>query len=369
MALELSDIEINIQGQAFKCGAYNTDTEYSVESAGLPNLVIADCVRALRRESRRRTGKQRPRIGIELDISESEKAIWDYNVLGIWMDCRRSHVDLQFTANSSIGMHQGEVQDIVQSRIQGTDFSICEIRTANFEHPAIPSDGYRSWVVDMRLPLSSDATFHELLSMRKDVCQEVFLPSSELSSPYMILRAIQLGRLDFLLGVPESETIEVKSSAYDLKNGDEAAWKLELSQDVTQFANANGGLLLIGYRTKRKNGLDIIERLTPVQPKPTRLQSYADILKAHIHPPISGLQLGSVPIASNEVIYFYVPPQPEESKPFLVTGTFVDCCHIPSGISIVRRQGDGIVHVSAQEIHAAIVAGRAFIRGAARSHK
>jgi hypothetical protein len=203
--------------------------------------------------------------------------------------------------------------------------------------------------------------------MRRDVCQEVFLPSAELSSPYMILRAIQFGRLDMLLGTPESEILDAKSFAYDLKQGDEAAWKIELSQDVAQFANAHGGLLLIGYHTKRQNGLDLIDRLTPVQPKPTRLQSYADILKAHIHPPISGLQLGSVPIAGNEIIYLYVPPQPEESKPFLVTGAFLDGCHIPSGISIVRRQGDGCVHVSAQEIHAAIVAGRAFIRGAARS--
>jgi hypothetical protein len=74
--------------------------------------------------------------------------------------------------------------------------------------------------------------------------------------------------------------------------------------------------LLIGYHTKRQNGIDLIDKLTPVQPKATRLQSYADILKAHIHPPISGLRLGSIPIAGNEIIYFYIPPQPEESKPF-----------------------------------------------------
>jgi len=369
VTLELTEIEIDVQGHRVNCRSYYNDTEYHIESADLPAVAVADCVKALRRESRRRTGKRCMRIGLELDISESEKAMWDYNILGIWMDCKTSHIDLQFTANSSVGMHQDEVQDIVQSRIQGTDFSICEIRTANFEYPAIESDGYRSWVVDVRLPLSSEATFHELLSMRKDVCQEVFLPGPQLSSPYMILRAMQFGRLDVVLGTPESEVLEAKSSAYDLKKGDEAAWKTELSQDVAQFANAHGGLLLIGYHTKKQNGRDLIDRLTPVQPKPTRLQSYADILKAHIHPPVSGLQLGSVPIAGNEIIYFYVPPQPEESKPFLVTGTFVDGCHIPSGISIVRRQGDGCVHVSAQEIHAAIVAGRAFIRGAARSGK
>lgn len=366
MTLELHEVEIDVKGHPFICRVYNNDLEYHVESAELPAIAVADCVKALRRESRSRTGKQRPRVGLELDISESEKALWDYNILGIWMDCKTSCIDLQFTANSAIGTLQAGVQEIIQSRLQGTDFSLRTVRSANFELPAIPSDGYRSWTVDIRLPLSSAVTFPQLLLMRRDVCQEIFLPSAELSSPYMILRALQFGRFDALLGTPESEVLEAKSFAYDLKKGDDAAWKVELCQDVAQFANARGGLLLIGYRTKRQKGLDLIDKLTPVQPKPTRLQSYADILKAHIHPPISGLQLGSVPTAGNEIIYVYVPPQPEETKPFLVTGTFVDGCLIPNGISIVRRQDDGCVHVSAQEIHASIVAGRAFIRGAGK---
>jgi hypothetical protein len=143
------------------------------------------------------------------------------------MDCKASHIDLQFTANSAVGAHHADVQDIVQSHLQGTDFLLREIRSANFEQPAIESDGYRTWTLDMRLPLRSAVTFQELLYMRRGVCQEVFLPSSELSSPYMILRAIQFGRLDTLIGTPESEILDAKSCAYDLKNGNEAAWKIE----------------------------------------------------------------------------------------------------------------------------------------------
>jgi hypothetical protein len=166
VTLELTEIEIEVQGHPVNCRAYNNDAEYQVESADLPAVAVAECVKALRRESRRRTGKQLLRIGLELDISESEKAVRDYNVLGIWMDCKASYIDLQFTANSPIGMHHPDVQDIVQSRLHGTDFSLCEIRTGDFERPPIPSDGYRSWVLDIRLPLSSDVTFQELLRMR-----------------------------------------------------------------------------------------------------------------------------------------------------------------------------------------------------------
>jgi len=133
VTLELSEIEIDIQGHPFNCRVYNNDLEYQVESADLPTIAVTDCVKALRRESGRRTGRQRPRIGLELDISESEKAMWDYNILGIWMDGKTSYIDLQFTANSSIGLHHAEVQDIAQSCLQGTDFSLRKIRSANFD--------------------------------------------------------------------------------------------------------------------------------------------------------------------------------------------------------------------------------------------
>lgn len=73
MTLELNEIEIDVRGHPFNCRAYNNDLEYQVESADLPAIAVADCIKALRRESRRKTGRQRPRIGLELDISESER--------------------------------------------------------------------------------------------------------------------------------------------------------------------------------------------------------------------------------------------------------------------------------------------------------
>lgn len=365
MSLELNYIEIEIDGHSFECGIYNNNVEYNVESSALPpHIAVSTYMKTLRRESQYKTGKQRPRIYLELDISESEKSMWDYNIYGIWVDCKSSFLDLQFAANSSIGTQIDRVSEIVRSCLQGTEFSLRKIRPGDHDRPVFEEDGWRSWTVDIRLPLRSKVTFKELLRLRADICQEVFLPRSELTSPYMILRAIQHGRFEVLIGASESELLDVKSTAYDLKPVEEAKWKLELAQDVAQFANAHGGLLIIGYYTKRKNGLDVIEKITPVQPKSTRLQSYADILKSQIHPPISALQLDSVPAGENQIIYFYVPPQPEENKPYLVTGALLDGVYVPTGISIVRRQGDGCVHVSAQEIHAAIVAGRAFIRGA-----
>jgi predicted HTH transcriptional regulator len=171
------------------------------------------------------------------------------------------------------------------------------------------------------------------------------------------------------MGRNESEVLEVKSVAYDLKNIDESQWKLELAKDVSQFANArDGGLLLIGYRTKNIGGFDVIQRLTLVQPKAGRLQTYSDVLKSRIHPPVSGLQVGSIPVGSNEIIYFHVPPQPEENKPYIVSGAIIDGFYDSNGISIARRQGDASIPVTAQEIHAALVVGRTLIRGHGTTH-
>lgn len=53
-----------------------------------------------------------------------------------------------------------------------------------------------------------------------------------------------------------------------------------------------------------------------------------------------------------------IPPQPEEIKPFLVSGAIVDGAFI----SIVRRRGEGSVPTTAQEMHSTLVAGRALLR-------
>lgn len=243
------------------------------------------------------------------------------------------------------------------------------VRHDNSEHPLIESDGWRGWVIELRLKLKSENTFEQLLRLRSRISQEIFLPNEKLTTPYLILRAIQAGRIDVLLGKAESEVLDVKSAAYDLKDVEETRWKLELAQDVAQFANGPaGGLLLIGYRTRKINGIDIIQKVTPVQPRPTRLQSYSDVLKSRIHPPISGIQIGSIPVDGNEIIYFYIPAQPEENKPYVISGAVIDDFCVSTGISIVRRQGDACIPITAEEIHAALVIGRALIRGSGNSN-
>jgi hypothetical protein len=363
MSLSQREVDIEIVGQNVAFDVYSNESEFEAYSSDLADLAITDCIRSLRRYTRSRTGKQRPKVDLGIELVDSEKNFWDQTIFGIYVTGRRSHCDLQFVANASVGMQYDEVLNIISSQIEGTDFPFSELHHDK-EFLLIESDGWRGWTIDLTLPITSKTTFGQLFRLRSRIGQEVFLPSESLTTPFLILRAIQSGRIDALLGKPESEVLDVKSMAYDLKNVDESRWKPELAQDVAQFANAStGGLLLLGYRTKRIDGLDIIQKITPVQHKDSRLQAYGDVLKSRIHPPISGLQIGSVPAGENEIIYIYVPPQPEESRPYIISGALIDDHYVSTGISIVRRQGDSCIPVKAEEIHAALVIGRALIRG------
>jgi hypothetical protein len=365
LTLSLKEIEIKIDGRPISFALYNNNLEYEIDSGDLGAVSISACMKALQKHSRILTAKQRPRVDLTVRIADSEKRFWEQTVFGIYVTLKRSHYDLEFIVNAAVGMQDDAVQDLVSSIIQGTEFSVSKVRNDRTDSPLIEGDGWRGWVINLRIRLNTTSTFEQFLKLRSRISQEVFLPSEKLTSPYLILRAIQSGRAESLVGKTESDSLEVKSTAYDLKNVNEPLWKLELAQDVAQFANApGGGILLIGYRTKSIDGTDVIQKITAVQHKTTRLQVYSDVLKYRIHPPIGGLQIGRAPWQDNtEIIYFYVPAQPEENKPYIISGASIDDCYCSTGISIVRRQGDASIPVTAQEIHAALVLGRAIIQG------
>jgi hypothetical protein len=365
LPLSIEEVEITIDGNSISFGLYSNNLEYEVDSGDVAAASISGCMKALSRNSQILTAKQRPRVDLTVRLADSEKAFWEQTAFGIYVTLKRSTYDLEFIVNAAVGMQDDTVRDLVSPLTQGTEFSVSRVRNDGTDSPLIEGDGWRGWAINLCIGRKTTSTFEQLLKLRSRISQEVFLPSEKLISPYLILRAIQSGRAEALVGKTESESLEVKSTAYDLKNVEEPLWKLELAQDVAQFANApGGGILLIGYRTKSIDGVDVIQKITPVQHKATRLQAYSDVLKYRIHPPIGGLQIGCVSWGNDtEIIYFYVPAQPEENMPYIISGATIDGCYCSTGISIVRRQGDASIPVTAEEIHAALVLGRALIQG------
>ena len=122
------------------------------------------------------------------------------------------------------------------------------------------------------------------------------------------------------------------------------AEKIKLAQDVARFANADGGLLVLGLRTSQSNGIDTISRVTPL-PLPSRLIShYRKTVDAHVYPFVRGLDVFSVPYGDGELLAIVIPSQSEDDKPFLVHGDLGSTTGKKvrgQFVSVVQRRSDG----------------------------
>ena len=106
----------------------------------------------------------------------------------------------------------------------------------------------------------------------------------------------------------------------------------------------------------------MITRVTPVRALSKGVAQHLKAIDQRVFPPVDGLAVEEVPVGDGSLILIYVPPQPEESKPFLVTGAIVDERVEGAFISIVRRRGEDSIPITAESIHATLAAGRALLR-------
>jgi hypothetical protein len=154
-----------------------------------------------------------------------------------------------------------------------------------------------------------------------------------------------------LIDTPESYWLEVKSRDYLLSS---ATGKIKLAQDVARFANVDGGLLVLGLRTSRLTGIDVISQVTPL-PLPARpVGRYRSIIDRHVYPLVRGLDVFSVPYDKGELVVISIPPQSDSDKPFLVhgnLGSITDNKVKGEFISVVQRRGDGAEYLSGPAIH------------------
>jgi predicted HTH transcriptional regulator len=169
------------------------------------------------------------------------------------------------------------------------------------------------------------------------------------------------GHPSYLIGQQESEWLEVKSREYETGN----AGDIELAQDVARFANGDSpGLLVLGFRENVREGVKVIEKMTPLRVNPGIGAKYHQMLDRRFYPPICGLNIEEVEINGGRILVIVIPEQDDNLKPFLVTGAIIDGKCEGAFISIVRRRGEHSIPVSPAAIHAALAAGRAAIRQA-----
>ncbi|WP_338741962.1 ATP-binding protein [Actinomadura luteofluorescens] len=208
-----------------------------------------------------------------------------------------------------------------------------------------------------------------LLRLARTVCQEAYFYGTDLRSPRVTQKILELGQASRLIGQAETDWLEVKSPPYEMKRI-ENRWKWELASDVARFANAErGGILIIGILSKKIDGKDTLVKLTPVPRSDSRITSYMETIDRRVHPPISGLKVDEVAADKGVIVYILVPPQVEESKPFMVQGAFFDEKYQESAIFIPRRRGEHSIPATAREIQTLLAAGRAYLRSGGMATK
>jgi hypothetical protein len=210
--------------------------------------------------------------------------------------------------------------------------------------------------------LGRDKTVDDAYQVASDIYHFSQQVADREFSAASVLGIIRGGRVDLLLGQYESHWLECKSVDYDLEK---AADKIELSQDVARFANSEtGGVLLVGVGTKRDALGDRLNAIHPLQ-SPPRAARYHKVLDRLIFPPIEGLRVEAVPARPDgqpSLLAIQIPPQPEELKPFLVTGAIVRGKVEGAFISIVRRREEHSIPITAAAIHSLLSVGQAFLR-------
>ncbi|GGJ21454.1 AlbA family DNA-binding domain-containing protein [Paenarthrobacter histidinolovorans] len=173
---------------------------------------------------------------------------------------------------------------------------------------------------------------------------------------------VRAGHADVLIGQPEGQWLEAKSQHYDFST---LRGEISLAQAVSRFCNSeDGGIVVIGMSTKKTPAGEHIRQLNPMPATAGIVLKYQRILENRLFPLVRDLQIDAVAAGpGSEIVLVDIPPQPEELKPFLVSGAIVDGKVDGAFISIVRRRGEGSVPTTAQEIHSTLVAGRALLRG------
>jgi hypothetical protein len=177
-------------------------------------------------------------------------------------------------------------------------------------------------------------------------------------TPSSGLALILGGHAEAFVGLYESAWLEAKRAPYELADD---AQGLELALDVAALANSeSGGLLVVGLATKKDGDGDRITKVTPTKVELISRRKHRQLLDRLVYPAIAGLELHAVSHGSEGLglLVIEVPAQPEQLKPFLVSGTLIRGKVRGGYFTLVTRRGDARMATSPAEIHGLLTAGR-----------
>jgi hypothetical protein len=179
-----------------------------------------------------------------------------------------------------------------------------------------------------------------------------------------VLEALTCGKFDKLLGMVESDWFEAKQSPYML---DTLRLKQELAKDVSALANAEGGIIVIGFRTERE--LQTAgDRIAEVCPFPVGMvtgDQCRKVLEAWTHPPLDNIDVRVFKDSSDPnkcVAAIVIDPKITASlKPYLVTKMLDgDDRVVGAVLGYFERRQDRVPSMDAARLQGMFAAGQRF---------
>ncbi|MGW4364527.1 hypothetical protein ACWEKT_02690 [Nocardia takedensis] len=185
-----------------------------------------------------------------------------------------------------------------------------------------------------------------ILSFLRDIVMNEPIPAS----PEDAFELIRLGAVQSLLGVAESETVEIKREHFPHTIHGQVKFAVE----VASFANSkNGGLVIIGARTVTDvQRRDVIAEIGGSEIDPDAELRYRTAMDSLIYPEIDDVKMCRTKSALGEVFAILIPPQQRDRMPFIVRGgSAADGRTNASTFQVPIRRGGHIGWMRIEEIH------------------
>lgn len=153
-------------------------------------------------------------------------------------------------------------------------------------------------------------------------------------------------------GTPEGDWLDFKQAPYHL---DDRKQKLEFAKDVSAFANAQGGVIAIGIKTRRlaTANVEVADELIPVRDDLLDCRRIRDIIRQYVYPLIADLGCRTWPMEGGKsVLTIEIPRQDSADRPFIVSeGISSEGEHHGNMFGYFKRDADAAQPVPPGVVH------------------
>lgn len=169
------------------------------------------------------------------------------------------------------------------------------------------------------------------------------------------LAALDTHQPDALLGLRESQWIDVKKQPYQLSA---PAVAEEFAKDVAAFANAGGGVIVLGIATRPEHGAEILDQVLGVDPAAVNGDQIRKTLLQRITPAVRGIRIGwSGREDEPQVAFIHIPTQAPGQLFVVAAPTGKNGSPRPDTVAVPIRDGDGTHWLPRAEIQQLLAAG------------